>query len=108
VKSNGGSAVLGTGIYRQDTKHERGKQGQGRLVAVTWRVPSRNAQGRINLQTQTGRLKYNEAHCTLHMAVPRKSNLIVTILPNRDIEAHIDRGWRQEVKGKQVVRPVGR
>ena len=84
------------------------KSNGGRLVAVTWRVPSRNAQGRIHLQTQTGRLKYKEAHCTLHMAVPRKSNLTVSILPNWDIEVQIDRGWRQEVKGKQVVRPVGR
>jgi hypothetical protein len=37
----------------------------------------------FHLLILTGRLKYKEAHCTLHMAVPTKSNLTVSICANQ-------------------------
>jgi len=54
---------------------------------LVWSLPRLCANGGVDdvhhLLFLIGRLKYKEAHCILHMAVPTKSNLTVSICENR-------------------------
>src|SRR5216683_1152489 len=52
--------------------------------------------------TVSDRLKYKEAHCTLHMAVPTKSNLTVSICANRTSRRRkIEDGGKTAARGER-------